>query len=83
MEDEKSFLEEVMKRYLEISMAVKRMEADQKHSPGCIIKKGSNRQYYYWQRIEKGKLIQSYLKPEQVDEIQNIRMELNMNMNGH
>lgn len=70
MENEKSFLEEVMKRYLEMSMSVKRMEADQKYSPGCIIKKGPQKQYYYWQRIEEGKLIQSYLKPEQVNEIE-------------
>ena len=71
MEEEKNLLNELKKRYLEINMSVKRMEADQKHSPGCIIKKGPQKQYYYWQRIEEGRLIQSYLNPEQVDEIKN------------
>ena len=45
MEEEKNLLNELMKRYLEINMSVKRMEADQKHSPGCIIKKGPQKQY--------------------------------------
>ena len=41
MEEEKNLLNELMKRYIELKMSVERMEAEQKHSPGCIVKKGA------------------------------------------
>lgn len=69
MENEKSFLEEMMKRYLEIDMEIKRMEEDQKHSPGCIVWKGPNKQYCYWQRRVNGKVIQDYIPPEKIKEM--------------
>ena len=78
MEEEKILLDELMKRYMELKMSVERMEAEQKHSPGCIVKKGSNKQYYYWQKCLDGKVVQEYLKTEKVPEVEKQIQETNL-----
>ena len=76
MENEKVFLEEVMKRYLEINMCVKRMEEEREHSPGCIVRRGSKKQYFYWQRRVNGKVLYEYLHP---DEVQKVESDIKVN----
>ena len=78
MEEEKNLLNELMKRYIELKMSVERMEAEQKHSPGCIVKKGANKQYYYWQKCLDGKVVQEYLELEKVQEVEKQIQEANL-----
>ena len=70
MEEEKILLDELMKRYMELKMSIERMEDEQKHSPGCIVKKGSHKQYCYWQKSLDGKVVQKYLEPSKVQEVE-------------
>ena len=70
MKEEKELLLELMKRYLEIKRAEERMVEEQKNSPGCIVKKGAQKQYSYWQRRVDGKVIQEYIQPGKIEEIE-------------
>lgn len=65
-EDCRDYLKEL---FWQTYQRIEKLEQELPHSPGCIVRKGSKKQYTYWQIRQNGRQVQQYVKAGRLPEV--------------
>lgn len=69
MQEEKNLIRELSESALTVYLRMQNLAALQKHTPGCIVWKGKNKKYAYWQVRKDGRQLQRYIRSENLESV--------------
>lgn len=70
MQEEVVFTEKLCLIFVETYLRAARLEKQLPHSPGCIIRRGLNSRYAYWQVWQNGSRREQYVPEDKLEEVQ-------------